>query len=433
MLAHLLELAGGVADQGRGAVRLGERWSASRDASPESDGRLVVSKTLLVLRNCAVDRAPGTIRWPSPVDIHQLRSWIFELYEPLENERQYIVYDAHAATSSSTFRRSARAPAGSSKELAVRRYWSPRTPRPARKRHRSSARRSASASPYTRTTLPRSEASPTWCSRTTSCCGPMRARSACEFTARGPPVVLLRKAGGVLVCGDLDLASDAAHELMKLEFSAVLSSGRSPMWNAGKDTLLQLQRELPKPRKLFSILVPPPWDRAYTGRLENLMAHNEKIVPREATAPREAAMGTSTLVVARQSRDLIDRAKRPMPSVPAAAAGNGGGAPPPPRKRRSDRSRSPRTGTHPARNGHRRRSRTRPSTSCPKRVPTSRARSVRNSRVCRSRTSSVRRTSTGASARSISRRRATRSRSAGTRPATSRSTARPLRRRRSIS
>ena len=27
------------------------------------------------------------------MDIHQLRSWIFELYEPLENERQYIVYD----------------------------------------------------------------------------------------------------------------------------------------------------------------------------------------------------------------------------------------------------------------------------------------------------------------------------------------------------
>lgn len=139
----------------------------------------------------------------------------------------------------------------------------------------------------------------------------------------GATVILLRKAGGVLVCGDLELASDAAHELMKLDFSAVLSSGRSPMWNAGKDTLLQLQRELPKPRKAFSILVPPPWDRAYRGRLENLMAHNEKIVPREATAPREAAMGESTLVVARQSRDLIERAKRPVPSTPAAAAGNG--------------------------------------------------------------------------------------------------------------
>ncbi len=28
------------------------------------------------------------------MDIQQLRSWIFELYEPLENERQYVVYDA---------------------------------------------------------------------------------------------------------------------------------------------------------------------------------------------------------------------------------------------------------------------------------------------------------------------------------------------------
>ena len=27
------------------------------------------------------------------MDIHQLRSWIFELYEPLEDERQYIVFD----------------------------------------------------------------------------------------------------------------------------------------------------------------------------------------------------------------------------------------------------------------------------------------------------------------------------------------------------
>src|SRR2546428_6387949 len=28
------------------------------------------------------------------MDIQQLRSWIFELYEPLENERQYVVFDA---------------------------------------------------------------------------------------------------------------------------------------------------------------------------------------------------------------------------------------------------------------------------------------------------------------------------------------------------
>ena len=28
------------------------------------------------------------------MDIHQLRSWIFELYGPLENRRQYVIFDA---------------------------------------------------------------------------------------------------------------------------------------------------------------------------------------------------------------------------------------------------------------------------------------------------------------------------------------------------
>ncbi|TMC25179.1 MAG: hypothetical protein E6J27_15315, partial [Chloroflexi bacterium] len=28
------------------------------------------------------------------MDIQQLRSWIFELYDSLENERQYIVFDS---------------------------------------------------------------------------------------------------------------------------------------------------------------------------------------------------------------------------------------------------------------------------------------------------------------------------------------------------
>src|SRR5690242_11638462 len=41
-------------------------------------------------------REPRTyeVRWPRLMDIHQLRSWIFELYEPLEDERQYIVFDS---------------------------------------------------------------------------------------------------------------------------------------------------------------------------------------------------------------------------------------------------------------------------------------------------------------------------------------------------
>ncbi|HET7701577.1 MAG TPA: S9 family peptidase, partial [Candidatus Limnocylindria bacterium] len=154
---------------------------------------------------------------------------------------------------------------------------------------------------------------------------------------QGATVVLLRKAGGVLVCGDLDLASEAAKQLIGLEFSAVLSARRSPMWSAGKDTLLQLQRELPKPRKLFSILVPPPWDRAYRGRLEDKMTNHDPIVPREATAPREAAMGPFTLVVARESRDRIERVKKPVPLGAAAAGGNGSGPAAPPRETKRPR------------------------------------------------------------------------------------------------
>ena len=262
------------------------------------------------------------------MDIHQLRSWIFELYEPLENERQYIVYDfarGNLLIDIPPFSpRASRLIEGTGRPSLLVSTNAARAKEAEKFREALGVRIAVHKDDaqvlggdpdvvYSDDELLRPDARA------------IRVRTGGE----GATVILLRKAGGVLVCGDLDLASDAAHELMKLEFSAVLSSGRSPMWNAGKDTLLQLQRELPKPRKLFSILVPPPWDRAYKGRLENLMAHNEKIVPREATAPREAAMGTSTLVVARQSRDLIERAKRPLPSTPQAAAGDGGPVAPP--------------------------------------------------------------------------------------------------------
>jgi dipeptidyl aminopeptidase/acylaminoacyl peptidase len=267
------------------------------------------------------------------VDIHQLRSWIFELYEPLENERQYIVYDfarGNLLIDVPAFSpRAARMIEGTGRAALLVATNAARAKEAQKFRealgvriavHKDDALAVGSEPDVILSDdeLVRPDARA------------IRVRSG----GQGATVLLLRKAGGVLVCGDLDLASPAAHELIKLEFSAVLSSSRSPMWNAGKDTLLQLQRELPKPPKQFSILVPPPWDRAYKGRLEDNMAHNEKIVPREATAPREAAMGTTTLVVARQSRDLIERAKRPVPVTPAvvSSAGNGGGAAPAPPK-----------------------------------------------------------------------------------------------------
>lgn len=128
-------------------------------------------------------------------------------------------------------------------------------------------------------------------------------------------VVLLRKAGGILVVGDLDLAAPAAKSLVSLEFSAILSAQRAPVWNAGKDALLLLQNELPHPRKRFSVLLDAPWDRGYKGRLEDKMYHHDPIVPREVTIPREAGMGPETLVVADVTRERVERAPRPKRTV----------------------------------------------------------------------------------------------------------------------
>ena len=149
----------------------------------------------------------------------------------------------------------------------------------------------------------------------------------------GATVVLGRKAGGVLFCGDLDLGSDAARGLTALQFSAVLSARRPPMWNAGRDTLLFLQRELPQPKKRFGILLQAPWDRAYKGRLEDQMKPNPLIVPPDETSAREAAMGPDTLVVAQQVRERTEAAPRPARGAAAkapaadAAAGRGEKAP----------------------------------------------------------------------------------------------------------
>lgn len=129
--------------------------------------------------------------------------------------------------------------------------------------------------------------------------------------AEGATVVLLRREGGVLLCGDLDLASPAARALMAISFSAVLSADRPPIWNAGKDLLHQLQNDPLKPRRQFGILLPSPWDRGYKGRLEDQMRPNA-LIPTDETAQREVAMGPTTLVVSRVTPEKQARAPRPV-------------------------------------------------------------------------------------------------------------------------
>ena len=263
------------------------------------------------------------------MDIHQLRSWIFELYAPLENERQYIVFDAARGNLlidlpefgprplrliEGTGRASLLVATNAARAQAAQRYREALGVRIAA--HADDAARIPGGADVILSDdeLVRPDARA------------IRVRGA---GGQGATVLLLRKAGGVLVCGDLDLGSEAARQLEALQFSAVLSARRAPMWNAGRDTLLGLQHDLPKPRKQFGILLPPPWDHAYKGRLEDKMTDHDPIVPQGDTSAREAAMGPATLVVARESRERIERVKKPIAA--SAVAGNGGAAPAPAR------------------------------------------------------------------------------------------------------
>jgi len=245
------------------------------------------------------------------VDIHQLRSWILELYEPLEDQRQYIVFDAARGNL-----------------LIDVPPFSERALRLIRGTGRASLLvvtnviRAAEASRY------RDELGVQIAAHADDAAAVVGGADVVlgddemlrpdarvlrvSGEDQGATVVLLRKAGGVLVCGDLDLASPAARALLSCDFCVVLSANREPMWNAGKDALRALQHELPKPRKRFGILLPPPWDRLYAGRLEDKMYPHERIVPEEETAAHEVAMGPTTLVLSRTAHDKQARAPRSL-------------------------------------------------------------------------------------------------------------------------
>src|SRR6266540_1149697 len=252
------------------------------------------------------------------MDIQQLRSWIFELYTPLDDERQYIVFDAARGNLlidippfSERALRLIQGAGRASLLLAT------------------NAARAAEAHRYRETlgvqiAVHEDDAAAVpggadLVLKPDDLVRPDTRVFRVKNKGQGATVVLVRKSGGVLFSGDLDLASEGAKQLMPLSFSSVLSSKRPPIWNAGRDVLMQLQRELPKPRKQFGILLPPPWDRAYKGRLEDKMYHHDVIVPKEDTAVREAAMGPATLVVASATRETLEKAKRPLPARAAVA------------------------------------------------------------------------------------------------------------------
>ncbi|MBI2772870.1 MAG: hypothetical protein HYX56_00030 [Chloroflexi bacterium] len=245
------------------------------------------------------------------MDIQQLRSWIFELYDPLENDRQYIVFDADRGNliiDVPTFsERAVRLICGTGRATTIV-VTNANRAREAGKFRDALGAQIAAHSEDAEAVQGGADVRLEDDERIRPDARALRVRG----EGHGATVVLLRKAGGVLVVGDLDLATPAAKALMPLEFSAVLAAQRPPVWNAGKDGFLAMQSELPRPHKRFGILLDAPWDRAYKGRLEDKMYPHDPIVPREVTVGREAAMGPETLVVADVTRERLAKAPRPL-------------------------------------------------------------------------------------------------------------------------
>lgn len=243
------------------------------------------------------------------MDIHQLRSWIFELYEPLEDTRHYLVFDRERGNLlidvppfSERALRLIRGIGRSSLLVITNR---------ARARDAAAYRDALGIQVAAHTDDADAIAGgPDITLGDEDALRPDARTLRVRGDGEGATVVLLRREGGVLLCGDLDLTSPAAAALLPLEFSVVLAADRSPVWNAGKDLLHQVLNDPRKPRTRFGILLPAPWDRGYRGRLQDQMMPNP-LIPTEQTAAREAAMGPTTLVVSRVTPEKQARAPRP--------------------------------------------------------------------------------------------------------------------------
>src|SRR5207249_1619751 len=149
------------------------------------------------------------------MDIQQLRSWIFELYDSLENERQYIVFDSTRGNVLVDIPEFGPRPlrliqgTGSAALLIA---TNPARAREAERYREALGVRIAAHADDAANIAGGADVLLSDDELVRPDVRTIRVRGKRE----GATVVLLRKAGGVLVCGDLDLASDAARELSTL-------------------------------------------------------------------------------------------------------------------------------------------------------------------------------------------------------------------------
>ena len=249
------------------------------------------------------------------MDVQQLRSWIFELFDPLTQDRTYIVFERDGALliDLPPYQRRALLRIIGTCDPALVFFTHAGRARDADKWRE--------ALPDVRFAIHGADASGVaggvdLALKDGDALTPLATVVHVGAHTPGASAVLVRRQGGVLFSGDavvgtpdgrLRLPDEAyapvekvragIEKLRTLEFSSVLSTHGTPIWNAGKDEYLALLNELPKPKRRFGYLTDTPWDLAYRGRLQDQMVHNP-IMPEAHTIAEAAAHGPSTLVPA---------------------------------------------------------------------------------------------------------------------------------------
>lgn len=272
------------------------------------------------------------------MDVQQLRSWIFEVFDPLTEDRTYIVLDGHDGTliDLPPFDR-----------RALLRVLGTCTPKLVFFTHADRARdaeRWRAELPGVVFAIHEADAAavPGGVDRAMKDGERLnREAEVIHIGAHSPGAcaVLVHRTGGALFPGDAvigtvdgrlalpeasyapaDKVRAGIEKLRAHEFSSVLSSHGLPVWNAGKDRYLALLEELPRPVKRFGHMVDAPWDLQYRGHLQDQMVQNP-ITPKDETIEPAAAHGPSTLVPAWE-RKPPPEVKWPeaTPSSPQAGA-----------------------------------------------------------------------------------------------------------------
>ena len=275
------------------------------------------------------------------MDVQQLRSWVFELYEPLTEDRTYVILVGRTGTLIDL------PPFDHRALLTILGVCDPGVVFFTHAGRARDIARWRDALPGARFAIHQADAGDVEGGVELSLAdGDLLTRApetqVIHIGAHTPgaSMALARVPGGVLFTGDAVIGTDGklslpdrsyadarkvragVEKLRAYEFAAVLSTHGQPLWSAGKERYLQLLDELPRPKRRFGHIADVPWDREYL-RVRSQMSANP-LVPKAETIAEAAGHGPSTLVPAWERKPARDvawseaRAEAPAASAPRA-------------------------------------------------------------------------------------------------------------------